>query len=122
MIFIIVVVIIIGIFLAVHELHCWLSLPEFPDVSALDILLEYSVEHVTFGLLYVIFTFSTRIFYKGVLGFATEENRCRGLTTCLLYVGPLFALQYNTLSMPYNIILYFRLPYFHVPNSALFST
>ena len=24
--------------------------------------------------------------------------------------------------MPYNIILYFRLPYFHVSNSALFST
>ena len=24
--------------------------------------------------------------------------------------------------MPYNIILYFRLPYFHVSNCALFST
>ena len=28
----------------------------------LDILLEYWIEHVSFGLLYVMFTFPTRIF------------------------------------------------------------
>ena len=35
----------------------------------------------------------TRIFYRGVSGFATDcpcGVWCRGLTTCLLYVGPLF--------------------------------
>ena len=63
------------------------------DVSALDILLEYWIEHVSFGLLYVMFTFPTRIFYRGVPDFATDcpcGVWCRGLTTCPLYVGPLF--------------------------------
>ena len=32
----------------------------------LDILFEYWIEHVTFRLLYVMFTFPTRIFYRGV--------------------------------------------------------
>ena len=36
------------------------------DVSALDIPFEYWTEHVTFGLLYVMFRLSTRIFYRGV--------------------------------------------------------
>ena len=123
----------------------WLSVPEyfwfckcttpwmFPP---LNILLEYWIEYVTFGLLYVIFTFPTRIFYRGVPGFATDRPCgvwCRGLTTCLLYVGPLFGnlvwmivglqvwhkgkqlfccfwLFY--ILMSYNIILYFRLPIF----------
>ena len=31
----------------------------------LDNLFEYWVEHVTFGFLYVIFWFSTKVFYKG---------------------------------------------------------
>ena len=56
----------------------------------LDILPEYCIEHVTFGLLYVMFTFPTRIFYRGVTGFVTGcpcGVWCRGLTTCLLYVG-----------------------------------
>ena len=52
--------------------------------------LEYWIEPVTFGLLYVVFTFPTRIFYRGVPGFATDcpcGVWCRGLATCLLYVG-----------------------------------
>ena len=39
------------------------------------------------------FTFPTMIFCRGVPGFATDCPRgvwCRGLTTCPLYVGPLF--------------------------------
>ena len=59
----------------------------------LDILLEYWIEYVTFGLLCVMCTFLTRIFYRGVPGFATDcpcGVWCRGLTTCLLYVGPIF--------------------------------
>ena len=55
----------------------------------LDILLEYWIEHVSFGLLYVMLTFPTRIFYRGVPGFATDcpcGVWCRGLTTrpCML--------------------------------------
>ena len=39
------------------------------------------------------FTFPTRIFYRGVPGYATDcpcSVWCCGLTTCPLYVGPLF--------------------------------
>ena len=61
--------------------------------SPLDILLEYWIEHVTFGLLYVIFWFPTRIPYKGVPGFTTDCP-CgvwwRGSTLCPLYVSLLF--------------------------------
>ena len=42
----------------------------------------------------VLFRFSTNIFYREVPGFATNcpcGVWCRGLTTCLLYVGPLLA-------------------------------
>ena len=42
----------------------WLFMP-------LDILFEYWIEHVTFGLLYVMFRFSNKIFYREVPGFAT---------------------------------------------------
>ena len=59
---------------------------------SLDIFFEYWIEHVTFGLLYVTFRLSTRVFYRGVPGFATycaSGGWCRGLTTCLLHVDPL---------------------------------
>ena len=59
----------------------------------LYILLEYWIEHVTIGLLYVMLTFPTRMFYRGVPGFATDcpcGVWCRGLATFLLYVGPHF--------------------------------
>ena len=62
----------------------WMFLP-------LDIPSEYRPEHVTFGLLCVIFKFPSRIFCRRVPGFATDcpcGVWCRGLTTCLLYVGP----------------------------------
>ena len=64
----------------------WMFLP-------LNILSEYWIEHVTFRLFYVMFGFSIRIFYRRVPDFATDcpcGVWCRGLTTCLLYVGPLF--------------------------------
>ena len=47
----------------------------------LDILLEYWIEPVTFGLLYVMFTFPTRIFYRGIPCFAADYHcgvLCRG--------------------------------------------
>ena len=62
----------------------WMFLP-------LDIPSEYRPEHVTFGLLCLIFKFPSRIFCRRVPGFATDcpcGVWCRGLTTCLLYVGP----------------------------------
>ena len=45
------------------------------------------------GPLYVTSSYSTRIFCRGVSGFATDcpcGVWCRGLATCLLYVCPLF--------------------------------
>ena len=54
----------------------------------LDILLEHWIEHVTVGLLYVMFTFPTKIFYREVPGFATDcpfGIWCHGLTTGPLY-------------------------------------
>ena len=44
-------------------------------------------------LSFVRFMFPYRIFYRGIPGFATDclcGVGCRGLTTCLLHVGPLF--------------------------------
>ena len=60
---------------------------------SLDFPFEYWIDQVTSGLLYVMLRLSTRGFYRGVPGFATNFSYgvwCRGLTTCLLYVGPLF--------------------------------
>ena len=60
---------------------------------SLDILPEYWIEHITFGLHYLMFTFTTRISYRGVPDFATDCPYgvwCRGSTTRLLHVGPLF--------------------------------
>ena len=59
----------------------------------LNIPFEYWIEHVTFGLLYVMFTFLTETFYMGVPSFATDcpcGVWCHVLATCPLYVGPLF--------------------------------
>ena len=50
---------------------------------------------IIFVSIYVMFGFYTRIFYEVVLGFATDcpcSVCCRGLTACLLYVGPFLAI------------------------------
>ena len=100
--FIMAFVTIFGIFMAIFyfELHVQafsnkvvlvLQMCTSVDVSALVYSLWF--EHVIFGLLYVIVRIYTRILYRGVSGFATDcpwSVRCRGLTTCLLYIGPLF--------------------------------
>ena len=116
----------------------WMFLP-------LDIPSEYRPEHVTFGLLCVIFKFPSRIFCRRVPGFATDcpcGVWCRGLTTCLLYVGPpLEFLVWNDsgyvnltkwwyffiifeyilhISTPHIMIFCFPLPYFPLSTSALF--
>ena len=60
---------------------------------SLDLLSEYRIQHGAIGPLYVTSSYSTMIFCRGVSGFATDcpcDVWCRGLTTCLLYVGPPF--------------------------------
>ena len=60
----------------------WMFLP-------LGILLECWIEHVSFGLIYVMFTFPTSIFYRGVPGFATDcpcGVWCRGLNHFLVTI------------------------------------
>ena len=61
--------------------------------APLDLVSEYRIQHDTIGPLYNTSRYSTRILYRGVSGFATDWPCgvwCRELTTCLLYVGPLF--------------------------------
>ena len=58
-----------------------------------DLLWEYRIQHGANGPLYVTSSYSTWIFCRGVSGFATDcpcGVWCRGLTTCLLHVGPPF--------------------------------
>ena len=60
---------------------------------SLDLLWEYWIQHGANGPLYVTSSYSTWIFCRGVSGFATDFPCgvwCRGLTTCLLRVGPPF--------------------------------
>ena len=60
---------------------------------SLDLLWEYRIQHGANGPLYVISSYSTWIFCRGVSGFATDcpcGVWCRGLTNCLLHVGPPF--------------------------------
>ena len=60
---------------------------------SLDLLWEYRIQHGAKGPLYVTSSYSTWIFCRGVSGFATDcpcGVWCRGLTTCLLHVGPPF--------------------------------
>ena len=61
--------------------------------SSLGLLWEYRIQHGANGPLYVTSNYSTWIFCRGVSGFATDcpcGAWCRGLTTCLLHVGPPF--------------------------------
>ena len=58
---------------------------------SLDLLSEYRIQHCAIGPLYVTSSYSTCIFCRGVAGFTTDspgDVLCRGLTTCLLHVGP----------------------------------
>ena len=59
----------------------------------LDLLWEYRIQHGANGPLDVTSSYSTWLFCRGVSGFATDcpcGVWCRGLTTCLLHVGPPF--------------------------------
>ena len=76
-------------------LGIWCStIPQLPGCFCLlDLLSEYRVQHGAIGPLYVTSSYSTWIFCWGVAGFATDcpcGVWCRGLTTCILHVGPPF--------------------------------
>ena len=68
---------------------------------SLDLLSEYRIQHGAIGPLYVTSSYSTWVFCRGVSGFATDcpcDVWCRGLTTCLLHVGPPFGNRFlNTI-------------------------
>ena len=54
---------------------------------------SFRISDGAIGPLYVTSTYSTWIFFRGVSGFATDcpcGVWCRGLTTCILHVGPPF--------------------------------
>ena len=62
----------------------------------LDLPAEYRLQHSNIGPLYITFRYSHRIFYSEVSWFAAFcpcGVWCRGLTTCLLCVSPLFGNQ-----------------------------
>ena len=74
-----------------YLVFCNLSPPRM--FLPLDLLSEYGIQHGAIGTLYVTSSYSTWIFCRGVSGFATDcpcSVWCRGLTTCLLHVGPPF--------------------------------
>ena len=69
------------------------TIPHLPGCFALNLLSEYWIQHGAIGPLYVTSSYSTWIYCRGVSGFATDwpcDVWCRGLTTCLLHVGPPF--------------------------------
>ena len=60
---------------------------------SLDLLSQYRIQHGAIGPFYATSSCSTWIFCRGVSGFATDcpcGVSCRGLTICLLHVGPPF--------------------------------
>ena len=84
-------------FIRMHRRHTYLHIQVYDETFvkplSLDLLWEYRIQHGTNGPLYVTSSYSTWILCRGVSGFATDcpcGVWCRGLTTCLLHVGPPF--------------------------------
>ena len=80
-------------------LGIWCStIPHLPRMFlSLDLLSEYRIQHGAIGPLYVTSSYSTWILCRAVSGFATDcpcGVWCRGLTTCLLHVGPLLEIEF----------------------------
>ena len=77
----------------INVLFCFCYRSHLGMFLPLDRLLEYYIEHVTIGLRYVKVMLLTRLFCRGVPGFALDCNccvRCHGSPNRPLYVGPLF--------------------------------
>ena len=82
---------------------------------SLDLLSEYRIQHGAIGPLYVTSSYLTWIFCRGVSGFATDcpcDVWCRGLTTCLLHVGPPFGNRF--LNTSWAVGLTYRIVYLNV--------
>ena len=81
---------------------------------SLDLLSENRIQHGAIGPLYVPSSYSTWIFCRGVSGFATDcpcDVWCRGLTTCLLHVGPPFGNRF--LNTSWAVGLTYWIVYLH---------
>ena len=81
---------------------------------SLGLLSEYRIQHGAIGPLYVTSSYSTWIFGRGVSGFATDcpcDVWCRGLTTCLLHVGPPFGNRF--LNTSWAVGLTYGIVYLH---------
>ena len=81
---------------------------------SLDLLSEYRIQCGAIGPLYVTSSYSTRIFCRGVSGFATDcpcDVWCHGLTTCLLHVGPPFGNRF--LNTSWAVGLTYWIVYLH---------
>ena len=81
---------------------------------SLDLLSEYRIQHGAIGPLYVACSYSTWIFCRGVSSFATDcpcNVWCRGLTTCLLHVGPPFGNRF--LNTSWAVGLTYWIVYLH---------
>ena len=96
---------------------------------SLDLLSQYRIQHGAIGSLYATSSNSTWIFCRGVSGFATDcpcDVWCRGLTTCLLHVGPPFGNRFLNTSWAVgltNWIVYFHFfLYFDICNYICLDT
>ena len=81
---------------------------------SLDLLSEYRIPHGAIGPLYVTSSYSIWVFCRGVSSFATDcpcDVWCRGLTTCLLHVGPPFGNRF--LNTSWAVGLTYWIVYLH---------
>ena len=95
---------------------------------SLDLLSEYRIQNGAIGPLYVTSSNSTWIFCRGVSAFATDcpcDVWCRGLTTCLLHVGPPFGNRFLNTSWAVGLtywIVYLHILYFDMCNYICHDT
>ena len=95
---------------------------------SLGLLSEYRIQHGAIGPLYVTSNYPTWMFCRGVSGFATDypcDVWCRGLTTCLLHVGPPFGNRFLNTSWAVGLtywIVYLHFLYFDVCNYICLDT
>ena len=95
---------------------------------SLDLLSEYRIQRGAIGPLYVTSGYSTWIFCRGVSGFATDclcDVWCRGLTTCLLHVGPPFGNRFINPSWAVGLtywIVHFHFLYSDICNYICLDT
>ena len=100
----------------------WSTIPHLPGCFCpWTFFSEYRIQHGAIGPLYVTSGYSTWIFCRGVAGFVTDcpcNVWCRGLTTCLLHVGPPFGNRFlNTswaVGLTYSIVYLIFFVFWHM--------